>query len=83
MARGRPWSEEENTAIKRATFENAEHGILDFRPHPRDRARERGDYARRLERLAAEFGRTCAAVRKRAERIGARSYPSRERENSS
>ena len=72
MPRGRPWTEAEDTAIERATFENAELGIVEFRPYRR--ARAKGDYAGRLERLAGELGRTYAAVRKRAQRLGARSY---------
>ena len=72
MARGRRWTENEDTAIERATFDNAQLGILEFRP--RDRARVAGDYAGRLRTLAAELGRTYAAVRKRAQRLGAASY---------
>ena len=80
MPRGRPWTEAEDTAIERATFENTELGILNFRP--RDRTRVAGDYAGRLERLAGELGRTYAAVRKRAQRLGARSYQPRAKEAS-
>lgn len=72
MPRGRRWTEAEDTAIERATCENVERGILD--PRPRGRARGRGDYAGRLERLAKELGRSYAAVLKRAQRIGAASY---------
>ena len=75
MARGRPWTEEEDAAIARATFENLELGILAFRPYAR--SKEKGDFAGRLERLAGELGRTYAAVRKRASRIGAASYRAR------
>jgi len=57
-------------------FANLEFGILAYRP--RDRTKGKGDFAGRLERLAGEFGRTYAAVRKRARRIGAVSYPRRE-----
>ena len=80
MPRGPRWTEAEDTAIERATFENLELGILDFRP--RGRARVAGDYAGRLRAVAGELGRTYAAVRKRAQRLGAASYRRRKGETS-
>ena len=79
MPRGPRWTEAEDTAIERATFENLELGILDVRS--RGRARGKGDYAGRLQRLAGELGRSYDAVLKRAQRLGAASYEPRKRED--
>ena len=79
MGNRRRWSEFEDRAIERATADNAELGIVEFRPH--GRRHERGDYAGRLRHVAEQLGRSYAAVLKRAQRIGATSYRSREREN--
>ena len=75
MGNGWRWTEFEDTLIERATFENAEMGILEFRPN--GRRRERGDYAGRLRQVAERLGRSYAAVLKRANRIGASSYTRR------
>ena len=85
VARWRRWTEAEDTAIERATFDNAQRGILDSRPRPRprNRARVAGDYAGRLRTLAAQLGRTYPAVLERAERIGAASYRPRGKEGES
>ena len=80
MSRGQHRTEAEDTAIEHATLESLAHGILAFRPHSRTRVRS--DPAGRVRTLACELGRPCAAVRKRAERIGARSDPAREGETS-
>jgi len=80
MARGRPWTEAEDAVIERATFENWDHGIVELRP--RGRRLEKSDYAGRLRGAAEQLGRSYAAVLKRAQRIGAASYTSREKETS-
>ena len=67
---GRPWSLEEDDAIRAAGRENRVTGLTDVdgsSRNPRWRAR-------RLQAVADRFGRTLAAVRKRAQRIGERSY---------
>ena len=66
--RGRPWTEFEDERIRKAARENAEqgigwHGIRETRI----------TYSQRLRKLAEELGRTYAAVRKRASRLGAKS----------
>ena len=78
MSRGPRWTEAEDTAIERATFENLDLGILDV--CPRGRARGKGDYAGRLQRLAGELGRSYPAVLKRAQRRGATSYEPRKKD---
>ena len=67
---GRPWTLEEDDAIRAACAENRSVGITDENgasEHPKGRAR-------RLQAVADRFGRTLEAVRKRAQRIGERSY---------
>ena len=67
---GRPWSLEEDDAIRAACVANRVTGLTDMdgaTRNPRWRAR-------RLQTGADRFGRTLAAVRKRAQRIGERSY---------
>ena len=68
MARGRPWTPEEDAAIVQAARTTRADGT-----HVRDDA-GRPARAARLRDLALELGRTPAAVRKRAQRIGAYSY---------
>ena len=71
----RSWTLEEDDAIRAACAENRSVGITDENgsAHPKGRAR-------RLQAVADRFGRTLEAVRKRAQRIGERSYrPSRTR----
>lgn len=61
---GRPWTAAEDAAVREAARRNAEWGTdrpTGTQPEPAGRLRE----------LAAKLGRTYAAVRKRAERIGA------------
>ena len=65
MARGRPWSELEDAAIRVAAADNLQGGILAFKPHTR--LPMAGDYAQRLRAVADQFGRSYAAVRKRAQ----------------
>ena len=67
---GRPWTPEEDDAIRAACEQNREIGLTDEDgggEHPRRRAR-------RLQAVADRFGRSLAAVRKRAQRLGERSY---------
>ena len=67
---GRPWSIEEDDAIREACAANRTTGLTDMdggARNPRWRAR-------RLHAVADRFGRTLAAVRKRAQRLGERSY---------
>ena len=67
---GRPWSLEEDDAIRAACAANRTTGLTDVdgaTRNPRWRAR-------RLQAVADRFGRTLAAVRKRAQRLGERSY---------
>lgn len=65
MARGRRWTPDEDAQIRATAHANQHDGLM---------AGGRADYARRLQRLAAELGRTYAAVLRRANRIGAYSY---------
>lgn len=67
---GRPWTLEEDDAIRAACEANRSLGITDedsAGEHPKGRAR-------RLQAVADRFGRTLEAVRKRAQRLGERSY---------
>ena len=67
---GRPWTLEEDDAIRAACEQNREVGLTDQDgdgEHPQWRAR-------RLQAVADEIGRSLAAVRKRAQRLGERSY---------
>ena len=58
---GRPWTFEEDDAIRAACAANRVTGLSDDEsPNPRLRAR-------RLQAVADRFGRTLAAVRKRAQ----------------
>lgn len=71
----RSWTLEEDNAIRAACEQHRAVGITDENgsAHPKGRAR-------RLQAVADRFGRTLEAVRKRAQRIGERSYrPSRTR----
>ena len=67
---GRPWTPAEDDAIRAAVEANRSIGLTDEDgggEYPRWRAR-------RLQAVADEIGRTLAAVRKRAQRLGERSY---------
>ena len=69
MPRGRPWTPEEDDAIRDAARRTREQGT-----HVYDDAGRFVGRDSRLRDLAIELGRTTAAVRKRAQRIGAFSY---------
>ena len=66
MARGRPWTAAEDDAIRAAARATRDDGLTV--PDTAARAARLADVARRL-------GRTLDATRKRAQRIGAWSYP--------
>ena len=65
----RPWTLEEDDAVRAACAENRSVGITDENGSENPKGR-----ARRLQAVAERFGRTLEAVRKRAQRIGERSY---------
>ncbi len=69
--RGRPWTEADDNRIRETMRLSATQGPFLLCEHPD------GSYMwiSRLQNLADELGRTYAAVRKRASRIGARSLP--------
>lgn len=69
MGRGRAWSAEEDAAIRAAADATREHGLSVL-----DKERWQTVRAARLADVARRFGRTLAAVQKRAQRIGAPSY---------
>ena len=80
MPRGQIWTPEEDEAIRAAARDTLRKGLTRSLDE-RERAFAAGDlgalrpgYANRLRAVAEELGRTYAAVRKRAERIGATSY---------
>ena len=76
MARGRPWTNAEDRELRRYAKRTREYGILAMetkRTDPRPFPAEKYDAA--LRGFAERFGRTYAAVRKRASRLGVRSYP--------
>lgn len=64
--RCRRWSNAEDDLIRRTAATNAAAGLM----HQGYRDR----YAARLKDVAERLGRTCAATRKRASRLGIRSY---------
>ena len=66
----RPWSLEEDDAIRAACRENRTIGLSDVDGEPRNPRRR----ARRLQAVADRIGRTLGAVRKRAQRLGERWY---------
>ena len=80
MPRGKPWLPIEDQLVMAAARDNFRRGLA--KPmRDREECLAKGDldgaregYQRRLERLAVDLGRTYAAVRKRAERLEARSY---------
>ena len=59
----RPWTASEDAEVEAAATNNRNNGIT-----------EEVDYCKRLYHVAVKLGRTYSAVRKRAERIRARSY---------
>ena len=66
----RAWTLEEDNAIRAACARTRETGMIE---EDADGTRREGR-AKRLQAVADATGRTLAAVRKRAQRIGARSY---------
>jgi len=76
--RGRTWTPEEDAAIREAATLNRRLGITGFDLGDVQAGRRAMDdtYRNELRAVARSIGRTYAAVRKRAERIGARSYRS-------
>ena len=69
MPRGRPWTPEEDDAIRAAARATRADGTHVYADDGRPAGR-----VSRLRDVALELGRTPAAVRKRAQRIGAFSY---------
>ena len=80
--RGRTWTPEEDAAIREAAAFNRRLGITGFELGDIQAGRRAMDdpYRNELRDVARAIGRTYAAVRKRAQRIGAASYPTRARE---
>ena len=77
--RGRRWTAAEDAAIREAAAQNRRHGITGFELGNIEAGRRSMDarYRNELRTVALAIGRTYAAVRKRAERIGAPSYGKR------
>lgn len=80
MPRGRPWTADEDQAIREAAEGNRRKGIARS-VHDRGDCLAVGDfegarqgYSKRLQEVASRIGRTYAATLKRAQRIGAESY---------
>ena len=65
---GRPWSPEGNALIRDAAAENLAAGLKPAAGY------DRRGYANRLAAVADQIGRSYEATRKRAQRLGARSY---------
>lgn len=74
MARGRPWTPEEDERLRAAAAANADWASEDGGLTKPGKARKRDAYYARLKTLAVDLNRTYGAVRCRAHRIGARSY---------
>ena len=72
---GRAWTKAEDRAIRAAALNTREGGMTMLAEAPDGEWRI--VYASRLRRIAERYGRTYAAVRKRASRIGAVSYAKR------
>ena len=66
----RAWTSEEDEAIRAACARSRKVGMVE----EDDEGRRHENRAKRLQAIAEKTGRTLAAVRKRAQRIGARSY---------
>ena len=73
MARGRPWTKKEDRELRRIARITRDHGIHSLDPHPPG-PRTAEHYLGRLRSFAKRHDRTYAAVRKRASRLGIRSY---------
>ena len=73
MARGRPWTTQEDGELRRLAGITRDHGIQSYDPQPPG-PRSAEHYIARLRAFAGRHGRTYAAVRKRASRLGFRSY---------
>lgn len=74
--RGRTWTPEEDAAIREAAQHTRKYGLVGFELGDIQAGRRAMDdpFRNELRHVAKMIGRTYAAVRKRAERIGARSY---------
>ena len=70
---GRPWTPEEDEAIRKAAALNMRHGLSAAAAPTSERLRLRYGPANRLRAVAAEIGRSYAAVRRRASRLAAAS----------
>ena len=77
--RGRSWSAEEDAAIREAAARTRQFGITGVELGDIQAGRRAMDdpFRNELRNVARVIGRTYAAVRKRAERIGAPSYGKR------
>ena len=73
MARGRPWTKQEDGELRRLAGITRDLGIQSFDPKPPG-PRSAEHYLARLRAFAERYGRTYAAARKRASRLGFRSY---------
>ena len=72
----RPWTARDDEKLAAVVRENRDSGIVKFyTPHNYPVPLRKVDYAGRLKRYAEENFRTYEAVRKRASRLGLRSYP--------
>ena len=78
--RGRTWTPAEDAAIREAAARTRQHGITGFELGDIQAGRRHMDdpYRNELRQVARQIGRTYAAVRQRAARIGARSYHRRQ-----
>ena len=77
MARGRPWTKAEDKELRLYARNVKRLGILSYdvtRSYPR-RPLTAESYRAGLRAFAERYDRTYAAVRKRASRLGIRSYP--------
>lgn len=71
MPRGQPWTDEDDALVRDAAAVNLEQGLT---IPSYAGGRHKMLLANRFECVAIMTGRTVAAVRKRAQRLGARSY---------
>ena len=72
----RPWTARDDEKLAAVVRENRDSGIVKlYTPHNYPVPLRKVDYAGRLKRYAEENFRTYEAVRKRASRLGLRSYP--------
>ena len=72
----RPWTARDDEELAAVVRENRNYGIVRVdTPYNYPVPLRKDDYVRRLERFAEKNSRTYAAVRKRASRLGLRTYP--------